>query len=667
MRSRANMEIGNYAAAIEAYEKYLELKPEDREALKGIAIAYEKQGLTDKAIIRYDKYLEVFQDDADVAFKQADYLGWSRYAYRKDDAVKYLKMGLEIRDEPVQRLRLARLLAADKYDLDEAVRQYEWLIRRDPYDNTLRTEYRDILLWDDRFIDRAIKEFQRYVDVNPHDFNARKQLAELLAKAGQDAQSGRIYTQLVKEKPEDLALRHDYALVLARMPDRHQQAAEQYRMIIAEKPDYETLSEAAGLLESRAETRVEAIELYSRMIEQRPQDINPRLRRAALYMQNKSTAESALQDYRRVLARQPDNAKAHRGVAQALAWQEQSDEALYHAELAEKYSRGDAGASSLTSQLSKGREPRLTALLELPMHTGSSDFELDGLRIGARFESDITPFTGWYGELGSERFDGPDEDNSGIWWRLGGQYRPDLNHSINFEIGDRAVREVGDTQTVHVSYTERAGDGGWDYTAGYGKSLVEDSYLSLVGDSLSDLGGATRDEFYIYFENDRNDNRMTFRPSIGWIDSKAESANNYLSISGSMDYLTGLITVLQTHFGVAVTYSTYEKDHSGFGASVTEPLSGGYFSPETYLDLYLYADFDSDSGGGSEWQARIGPRLQYVDDASADGETSSGFSGSISYNRKQTDSRYLILIAEHESIGDRYRRNFLQAQMVFLF
>ena len=47
LRSRENMKIGNYAAAIEAYEKYLELQPDDREALKGIAQAYEKQGQTD--------------------------------------------------------------------------------------------------------------------------------------------------------------------------------------------------------------------------------------------------------------------------------------------------------------------------------------------------------------------------------------------------------------------------------------------------------------------------------------------------------------------------------------------------------------------------------------------------------------------------------------------
>ena len=40
MRSRSNMQIGNYAAAIEAYEKYLELKPDDQEALRGIAIAH---------------------------------------------------------------------------------------------------------------------------------------------------------------------------------------------------------------------------------------------------------------------------------------------------------------------------------------------------------------------------------------------------------------------------------------------------------------------------------------------------------------------------------------------------------------------------------------------------------------------------------------------------
>src|SRR2546426_2999155 len=70
-RGRSNMEIGNYKAAIEAYQKATKLNPDNREAMKQLGLAYEKQGLTTDAIKQFDAYLGRFHDDADIAFKQA--------------------------------------------------------------------------------------------------------------------------------------------------------------------------------------------------------------------------------------------------------------------------------------------------------------------------------------------------------------------------------------------------------------------------------------------------------------------------------------------------------------------------------------------------------------------------------------------------------------------
>ncbi len=667
MRSRANMEIGNYAAAIEAYEKYLELKPGDREALKGIAIAFEKQGQTDKAIARYDRYLELFHDDAEVAFKQAEYLGWSRYAYRKADALRYLEMGLRVRDDTSQRLKYTRLLSADKYDLEEAVRQYEILLKDDSDNKALRTEFRNILLWDDVFVEKAVEQYELYVARNPKDFVARRKLAVLLAKVDQRTEdSARIYARLVSEKASDFKLRHDYARVLAAIPDQHQQANEQYRILIAEKPDYEILSESALLLQNRSETRSQAIKIYDRMIKRHPGDVEARMKRASLYMQSESTVPQALRDYRHVIAQQPAHAAAHHGMASALAWRGQSDEALYHAELAEKYNKGDAEVARLNQQLSSGREPRLTAIVEIPAHRGSG-FKLDGLRIGARISAELSPFISAYGEVGNESFDTSGDDSSGAWWLLVGQYRLDSNRQIDFEIGNRSVRQIGDSQTVRVEFTDRGKILPWAYTAGFSRSLVEDSFLSLVGDPASDTGGASRNELFVSFEGVQKSRRRRLRPSIGWVESEGEGSNNFIALTGSLDYLTSLITTYETRLGIATTFLSYSEDQSGFGPSSDEPLSGAYFSPQSYLEVSFYADFASRQQTNSEWRVKLGPKLQYVDDASVSGETSSGFSGSITYTQKLLASRYLILKAEHDSIGDRYRRTFLQGQMVFVF
>ena len=56
-RGRSNLEIENYKAAIEAFEKVVERDPTNREAMRSLGIAYDKQGLKDRAIEQFDRYL----------------------------------------------------------------------------------------------------------------------------------------------------------------------------------------------------------------------------------------------------------------------------------------------------------------------------------------------------------------------------------------------------------------------------------------------------------------------------------------------------------------------------------------------------------------------------------------------------------------------------------
>jgi len=667
MRSRANMKIGNYVAAIEAYEKYLELKPGDREALKGIAIAYEKQGKTDKAIARYDKYLEVFQDDAETAFKQADYLTWSRYAYRKADAVKYLGMGLAVKDDAVQRLKYARLLAADRYDLDSAVEQYEILLSKAPQDNVIRTEFRNLLLWDERFLSKAIQQYEYLVARNPDDFDSRRKLAELLTETRKRRpEAAQIYAQLVLERPGDRNLRHDYAKLLARIDDQLEEARRQYRLLLTGTSDYAIASEAAALLSRTAETHPEAIKIYTGMLQQRPGDTEVRMKRAALYMNRKSNAALALADYRYVISNQPRHVGAHRGAAEALAWLDEADLALYHASLAAQYAREDGEARVLRDQLARGREPRVLASIEMPWQSGS-DFELNGMRLGVRASFDPSPFISLHVDVGNERYDSDSDDASGVWWLLGGQYRLDSKRRVDVEIGDRSIRETGDAHILDIAYTDEIKYSPWILSARFKHAPVEDSYLSLVGDPDADIGGATRNEIFVELIREDESQRLSLRPSLGWVDSESESANEFLALAGSVEYPVDWWKETDTRLGIEAKFLSYANDHSGFEASQSEPAPGGYFSPQSFLELYLYTDFVKPVGNAAELNVKIGPKLQYVDDAEVEGEVGGGLSGIVSYTHKRSDSSYLILTAEHDLIEDRYRRTVLGGQLVFIF
>jgi cellulose synthase operon protein C len=131
-RGRSNLEIENYKAAIEAFEKVVERDPGNREAMRSLGIAYEKQGLKDKAIEQFDRYLARWDDDAEIAFAQAQALEWSRYAYREKDMLKYYRMGLKRKNDPRMRLKYATHLARRKESSQEAVAQYDKVLETQP-------------------------------------------------------------------------------------------------------------------------------------------------------------------------------------------------------------------------------------------------------------------------------------------------------------------------------------------------------------------------------------------------------------------------------------------------------------------------------------------------------------------------------------------------------
>lgn len=131
-RGRSNMEIENYKAAIEAFEKVVERDPANREAMRSLGVAYEKQGLKDKAIEQFDRYLARWDDDPDIAFAQAQALEWSRYAYREKDMLKYYRMGLKRKNDPAMRLKYAAHLARHKETSKEAVAQYDKVLETQP-------------------------------------------------------------------------------------------------------------------------------------------------------------------------------------------------------------------------------------------------------------------------------------------------------------------------------------------------------------------------------------------------------------------------------------------------------------------------------------------------------------------------------------------------------
>ncbi len=341
MRGRANREIGNYKAAIEAYEKATEINPNNRDAMKTLGQAYEQQGLYDKAVGQYDKYLQRFPDDTDESFAQAERLKWSRYAYRRKDAILYYKQGLAQRDDPTMRLELAHLLAQDKRDVRPALDEYEYLLRRDPDNPTVQREYQKLLLWDDAMGARAIPEYERIWKAR-HDYDSGKTLAELYA----------------------------------RDPSRHDQAVAQYREPARMRPeDVKTRRAYAGLLAQRTATHDEAVEEYGKLA--KAGDRESRLAYAGLLARDDDTLPQAIEQYQ-IAAKDPKDARPHVGLARAYARMYERDKALEQARIAKKLAPNDPAVARLGYELEGRDGPAVSAKLDFLVQP-SQGFKLYGV------------------------------------------------------------------------------------------------------------------------------------------------------------------------------------------------------------------------------------------------------------------------------------------------
>lgn len=199
-----------------------------------------------------------------------------------EDGLRYLKKGVALshRDKNVT-LEYARALNQTKHT-DEAVAQYQALVRIDPRWAVPHAELAQIYM-DTKHPDEAAKELGALVDSNPNNFAARKLRGIALARSG-------------KLKP----------------------GLEEYMLAIAQEGQSgppETLRQMLGTAGASAMDRV--IFELEQQVNNRPTEYVPKLRLAQLYTYggNPKAAKDLLMDARRLA---PQNAEVQRTLAVVL-------------------------------------------------------------------------------------------------------------------------------------------------------------------------------------------------------------------------------------------------------------------------------------------------------------------------------------------------------------
>ncbi|BDG01014.1 tetratricopeptide repeat protein [Anaeromyxobacter oryzae] len=610
-RGRANMDIRNYAAAVEAYRKALATDPGSHEASRGVALALLRNGDTDLAVAELDRHLARWPDDWELAFEQARILSWSRYAYRAKDAARYLALGLARHDDPARRRDLARLLGRDRATLDAALAEYDRLLAAAPEDRALRDERLRLLLWDPSRRPEAIGELRRKRAEVPGDERTARDLARLLARdAGTAGEAAELYGGLVARHPDDAQLRVGQARALARA-GRRAEARAAYDRALALRPAADVRLERAELLAADPATRDAARADYEAVLRAEPRSRRARLGLARVLGARRETSPEAIQVYEAVLRDAPQDPEAHRGLARAYAWTGDADRALAHGELAGRYGPPRPDVDALARDLRRGREPAAGGGVRVLAQAGGA-FGLSSVAPLARGSAEPTPFTESAVEAGLASARGPGGARaSGALVRGRAEWRPDPGVSLEAAAawdGARAAAQ-GFAGALRL---ERRGDGG-ALSVAVVRAARLDSYRAYAGETVGGhVAGAASDEVVELSGSRAGEGlRLAATARAGAVTAPGVGPVFLAGLSARADRPVADAGGLTVTLGARAEATHHARDLSGLGETV-DSGAPRLFSPPLQATLSPRLGLARDDGLAGGFTLDAGPSLQVV-------------------------------------------------------
>lgn len=425
-------------------------------------------------------------------------------------------------------------------------------------------------------------------------------------------------------------------------------------------------AQAQALEWSRYAYREKDMLNYYRMGLKRRDDPQMRLKYAAHLARRKETSQEAVGQYDRVLETQPRNVQAHRGLAKSYAWLGQNDLALYHANLAQQYAKREPGdMTALRQDMSKGREPALEGVLGI-LAQPEKPFELYGLRMGSRAKFDVTPFTTTNVEVGAEHFWSSSENRSGGYLSLGNRFR--FNPSNRF---DAVLEYHGAPRGDGLAYKfEYIYDGqAFSIRPGVKREFRYDSFAALVGSRSSGqlVGLARSTQFYSELTINVDNLRVTVTPFVGWVSAENLGSND----QEGLDTKFSLPLWQKDNWEIAGEYlfylTHYGQNQSGFQPSPREPLAGGYFSPQVFINQIprLAATYIRDNK--DELYVAAGPAVQYIDQATQSAVFRIGGDAHVAYTKPISKPWLFKVMADYTQIASVYMRFQVNGLIVYTF
>jgi len=213
--------LAHWKDTIGFFRHILTITPNAPQVHKALAFTFQSQGRTSDAVRHYERALELRSDDVQAMNNLGDLLQSSG---RIDEAVSYFRRALQIKPDYLSaRNNLANALQS-RGKFDEALEHYRYGLEIEPDSADIHYNFANVLFAQKKF-DEAVEHYQETLRIRPGDLAAHCNLADTLRAQGRLDEAISQYRRALQIEPENVMALNGLAQLLAERPEGHQGAA----------------------------------------------------------------------------------------------------------------------------------------------------------------------------------------------------------------------------------------------------------------------------------------------------------------------------------------------------------------------------------------------------------------------------------------------------------
>ena len=295
---------GKYEEAIEAYDKAIEINPQDTNAWYNKGNDLCNLGKYEEALNAYDKVIEINPQDVDAwNNKGATFADLNKHI----EALECFDKLLEINPQDVKALGNKGIILADLNRHIEALECFDKLLEINPQDVKALGNKGIILADLNRHIE-ALECFDKLLEINPQNTDAWNNKGASLDDLNRYEEAIYAYDKAIKINPQYVKAWVNKANTLLTL-SRHEEAINACNRAINISPQYVNAFATKGATLSDLGRHEEAIKCFDKVIELNPQDADTWYNKG-ITLSNLGRHEEAIKCFNIVIELNPQDADA---------------------------------------------------------------------------------------------------------------------------------------------------------------------------------------------------------------------------------------------------------------------------------------------------------------------------------------------------------------------